>query len=65
MHDEVSFLDHQSLIANPFRQLAHVPNDSFVDNHFHQHEASMSCPSAGYPHDFRAQGYGARLTDER
>ena len=64
MHDEVSFLDHQFLVANPFHQLTHVPNDSFVDNHFHRHGASASCPPAGYPYDFRAQGYGARLADE-
>ena len=30
--DEVSFLDHQFLVANPFHQLAHVLNDFFVDN---------------------------------
>ena len=65
MHGEVSFLDHQFLVANPFRQLVHVPNDSFVNNHFHRHGASMSCPPAGYPYDFCAQGYGARLANER
>ena len=65
MYDEVSFLDHQFLIANPFHQLAHVPNDSFVDNHFHRHGASVSCPAASYPYDFHAQGYGAHLADER
>ena len=64
MHDEVSFLDHQFLVTNPFHQLAHVPNDSFVDNHFHRYGASVSYPLAGYPHDFRAQGYEACLADE-
>ena len=64
MHDEVSFLDHQFLIANPFHQLAHAPNDSFVNNHFHRHGAFASCPPVGYPYDFCAQGYGARLADE-
>ena len=64
MHDEVSFLDHQFLVANLFHQLAHVPNDSFIDNHFHWHGTSASCLPAGYPYDFRAQGYGARLADE-
>ena len=64
MHDEVSFLDHQFLVANPFHQLTRVPNDSFVDNYFHRHGASASCPPAGYPYDFRAQGYGACLADE-
>ena len=64
MHDEVSFLDHQFLVANPFHKLAHVPNDSFVDNHFHRHEASASCPPTGYPYDFCARDYGARPVDE-
>ena len=27
MHDEVSFLDRQFLVANPFHQLAHVLDD--------------------------------------
>ena len=40
MLDEVSFLDHQSLVANPFHQLAHVLNDSFVDSHLHLYGAS-------------------------
>ena len=65
MHGKTSFLDHQFLVANHFRQLAYVANDSFVDNHFHRHGASMSCPPTSYPYDFRAQGYGARLADER
>ena len=26
---------------------------------------SASCPFVGYPYDFRAQGYGAHLADER
>ena len=64
MHDEVSFLDHQFLVVNPFHQLALTPNDFFVDNHFHRHGASVSYPPAGYPYDFRAQGYGARLANE-
>ena len=64
MHDEVSFLDHQFLVANPFHQLAHVPNDSFIDNHFHWHGASASCLPTSYPYDFYAQGYEARPADE-
>ena len=64
MHGEVSFLDHQFLVANPFHQLAHVLDDSFIDNHFHRYEASTSYPPAGYPYDFHAQGYGAYLADE-
>ena len=65
MHDEVSFLDHQFLTANPFHQLARVLDDSFVDNHLHLYGMSASCLPAGYPYDFRAQGYGACLADER
>ena len=65
MHDEVSFLDLQSLIVNPFHQLARVPSDSFVDSHFYQHGSSASCPLAGYLRDFHVQGYGAHLADER
>ena len=64
MLDEVSFLDHQFRVANPFRQLAHVLNDSFVDNHFHLYGASASYLPAGYPYGFRAQGHGARLVNE-
>ena len=65
MLDEVAFLDHQFLVANPFHQLAHVLNDSFVDNHFHLYGASASYLPAGYPYYFRARGRGARLIDER
>ena len=65
MHDEVSFLDFQSLVENLFHQLAHVPSDSFVDSHFYQHGASVSCPLAGYLCDSHVQGCGAHLTDER
>ena len=64
VRDEVSFLDHQFLVANPFHQLAHVLDDSFVDNHFHRYEASTSYPPAGYPYDFHARGYGAHPADE-
>ena len=64
MHDEVSFLGHLFLIANPFHQLAHVLNDSFIDNHFHRHGTFASCPPVGYPYDFRARGHGARPADE-
>ena len=64
MHDEVSFLNHQFLVANPFHQLAHVLNDSFVDNHFHRYGVSASYPPTGYPYDFRVRGYGARPADE-
>ena len=64
MLDEVSFLDHQFLVANHFHQLAHVLNDSFVDNHFHRYGASASYLPTGYPYDFRARGHGARPIDE-
>ena len=65
VHDEVSFLDLQFLVANPFHQLTRVPSDSFVDSHFYQHGLSTSCPLAGYLRDFPVQGYGAHLIDER
>ena len=64
MHDKVSFLDHQFLIANPFHQLAHVLNDSFVDSHFHPYGASANYLSAGSPYGFRVQGDGAHPVDE-
>ena len=62
--NEVSFLDHQFLVANPCHQHAYVLDDSFVDNHFHRYGASASYPPASYPYDFRAQGYGARPADD-
>ena len=62
--DEVSFLDHQSLVANPFHQLTHVLNDSFVDNHLHLYGASASYLPVGYSYCFRARGHGARPVDE-
>ena len=62
--NEVSFLDHQFLVVNPFHQLAYVLNDSFVDNHFHRYGASASYLPTGYPYDFCARGYGARPVDE-
>ena len=65
MHDEVSFLDLQSLVVNPFHQLAHVPSDSFVDSHFYQHGVSASYPLTGYLRDSYVQGCGAHLADER
>ena len=65
MHDEVSFLDLQFLIANPFHQLDRIPSDSFVDSHFYQHGSSASCPLVGYLCDSRVQGCGAHLADER
>ena len=65
VHNEVSFLDLQFLVANPFHQLVRVPSDSFVDSHFYQHGSSASCPLTGYLRDFSIQGYGARLVDER
>ena len=65
VHDEVSSLGLQFLVANPFHQLARVPSDSFVDSYFYQHGSSASCPLAGYLCDFLVQGYGARLVDER
>ena len=64
MHDKVSFLDRQFLVANHFHHLAHVLDDSFVNNHFHWYGVSASCPPAGYPYDFRARDYGARPADE-
>ena len=65
MYDEVSFLDLQSLVANHFHQLAHVPSDSFIDSHFYQYEASASYPLASYLRDSHVQGCGAHLADER
>ena len=62
--DEVSFLDHQFLTTNPFHQLAHVLNDSFVDNHFHLYEASANYLPTGYPYGFHVQGDGAHPVDE-
>ena len=35
MHDKVSFLSLQFLVANPFHQLVRVLSDSFVDSHFY------------------------------
>ena len=64
MLNEVSFLDHQSLVTNPFHQLAHVLNDSFVDSHLHLYGASASYLPTGYPYFFRARGHGARPVDE-
>ena len=64
VHDKVSFLDNQFLIANPFHQHAHVLDDSFVDNHIHRCGASTSYPPAGYPYDFCARGYGTRPADD-
>ena len=65
MLDEVSFLDHQFLVANPFHQHAHVLNDFFIDNHFHLYGAFASYLPTGYPYYFRARGRGARPVDER
>ena len=65
VHNEVSFLGLQFLVANSFHQLARVPSDSFVDSHFYQHGSSASCPLAGYLRDFPVQGCGARLANER
>ena len=62
--DEVSFLDHQFLVTNTFHQLAHVLNDSFVNNHFHLYGASTSYLLAGYPYDFRARDHGAHPVNE-
>ena len=63
--DEVSFLDHQFLVATPFHQLVHVLNDSFVNNHFHLYGASASYLPTDYPYYFHAQGRGARPVDDR
>ena len=62
--DEVSSLDHQFLIANLFHQLAHVLDDSFIDNHFHLYGMSASCFPAGSPYGLRAQSDGTRPVDE-
>ena len=62
--DEVSFLDHQSLVTNPFHQLAHVLNDSFVDSNLHLYGAFASYLPIGYSYRFRARGHGARPVDE-
>ena len=64
MHDKVSFLDHQFIAANPFHQLAHVLDDSFVDNHLPLYGMSASCLPAGSPYGLRAQGDGTRPIDE-
>ena len=64
VHDEVSFLSLQFLVANPFHQLVRVLSDSFVDSHFYQHVSSVSCPFAGYLRDFPIPGCGDRLVDE-
>ena len=62
--DEVSFLDHQFLVAWLFNQLAQVLRDLFFDNHFHLRGASTSCLPVGCPCHFHARGRGARLVDE-
>ena len=64
MLNEVSFLDHQSLVTNRFHEFAHVLNDSFVDSHLHLYGASASYLPAGYPYYFCARGHGARPVDE-
>ena len=64
VHDEISFLSLQFLVANPCHQLVRVLSDSFVDSHFYQHISSASCPLAGYLRDFLVPGCGARLVDE-
>ena len=64
MLDEVFFLDHQSLVANPFHQLAHVLNDSFVDSHLHLYGAFANYLPIGYPYYFHARGHGVRPVDE-
>ena len=64
MHDEVSFLDHQFLATNLFHQLAHVLDDSFVDNHIHLYGMFASCLPAGSPYGLRAQGDGTGPVDE-
>ena len=64
MLDEVSSLDHQFLTANPFHQLAHALNDSFVDNHFHLYGASANYLPAGSLYGFRVKGDGAHPVDE-
>ena len=65
VHDEVSFLDHQFLVTNPFHQLAHILNDSFVDNHLHLYGASASYLPTHYLYYFRARGHGVHPVDER
>ena len=62
--DEVSSLDHQFPAANPFHQLAHVLDDSFINNHFHLYGTSANCLPAGSPHGLRVQGDGVRPIGE-
>ena len=62
--DEVTFLDNQFLVANPFNQLAHVLNDSFVNSHLHLYGAFANYLPVGYSYRFRARGHRARLVDE-
>ena len=64
VHDKVSFLSLQFLVANPSHQLVRVLSDSFVDSHFYQHVSSASCPLASYLSDFPIPSCGARLVDE-
>ena len=64
MLDEVSFLNHQFLVAELFHQLAHVLSNFFIDSHFHLCGAFASYLSVGYPCYFHAQGHGARPVDE-
>ena len=64
MHDEISFLSLQFLVANPSHQLVRVLSDPFVDSHFYQYVSSASCPLAGYLRDFPVPGCGARLVNE-
>ena len=64
MHDEVSFLSLQFLVANPSYQLVRVLSDPFIDSHFYQHVSFASCPLADYLRDFPVPSCGARLVDE-
>ena len=64
LHDEISFLSLQFLVANPSHQLVCVLSGPFVDNYFYQHVSSASCPLAGCLRDFPIPGCGACLVDE-
>ena len=64
VHDEVSFLSLQFLVANPSPQLVRVLSDPFVNSHFYQHVSSASGPLASCLRDFPVAGGGARLVDE-
>ena len=63
MLDGVAFLDHQSLVALLFHQLARVLRDLFFDNPFHLYGVSTSYLLVGCPCHSHARGRGARPVD--